>query len=58
MANIQINKKVSKGRTFIQVAATPKSPETRALLKKFQAGVSAFQKKWKAIAKAKAKAAK
>ena len=58
MANIQTFKKVSKGRTFIRVAATPKSPETRALLREFQAGVKAFEKKWKAIAAAKKKAAK
>jgi hypothetical protein len=50
MANIQIFKTVTKGRTSIRVAATPKSPETRALLRKFQAGVKDFEKKWKATA--------
>jgi hypothetical protein len=58
MANIQTFKKVSKGRTFIRIAATPKGPETRALLRKFHAGVKEFEKKWKAIAAAKKKAGK
>jgi hypothetical protein len=48
MANIQVFKRVNKGRTQIRVAVTPKSPETRALLRKFQAGVKDFEKNWKA----------
>ena len=48
MANIQVFKRLTKGRTQIRVAVTPKSPETRALLRKFQAGVKEFEKSWKA----------
>jgi hypothetical protein len=48
MASITSFKKVSKGRTFIRVAVTPKSAETRALLRRFQDEVKNFEKKWKA----------
>jgi hypothetical protein len=48
MASIAINKKVHKGRTFVRVAVTPKSAETRALLRRFQTEVKEFEKKWKA----------
>jgi hypothetical protein len=48
MAYIQVFKRVSKGRTYIRVAVTPKSPETRALLRQFQTGVKDFEKNWKA----------
>jgi hypothetical protein len=48
MASVRIFKKVSKGRTFIRVAVTPKSAETRALLRRFQTEVKEFEKKWKA----------
>ena len=48
MANFQVFKSVSKGRTRIRVAVTPKSKETRALLREFNAGVKDFEKKWKA----------
>jgi hypothetical protein len=61
MADIQVNKRVGKGRTFIRVAVTPKSAETRKLLLKFQAGVKEFEKNWKstkAYRDAKAKKAK
>ena len=47
MANIKTFKKVTKGRTAIRVAVTPKSPEGRALLRQFEAGVKEFEKKWK-----------
>ena len=47
-----------KGRTHIRVSATPKNPETRALLQEFKAGVRQLEKKWKAIAKARAKTKK
>jgi hypothetical protein len=64
MANIKTFKKVTKGRTSFRVAVTPKSPEGRALLRQFEAGVKEFEKKWKSTkayrdaAKAKAKKAK
>jgi hypothetical protein len=64
MANIKTFKKVTKGRTAIRVAVTPKSPEGRALLRQFEAGVKEFEKKWKSTkayrdaAKTKAKKAK
>jgi hypothetical protein len=53
MANIQTFKRISKGRTRIRVEVTPKSPEGKALLRKFEAGVKEFEKKWKATAAAK-----
>jgi hypothetical protein len=53
MANIQTFKKVTKGRTHIRVEVTPKSAEGKALLRQFEAGVKAFEKKWKATAAAK-----
>jgi hypothetical protein len=59
MASITRFKNVDdKGRTYILVAATPQSPETRALLRKFDTGVREFVKRWKAIAAARKKAAK
>lgn len=39
-----------QGRTYIVFAATPQSPETRALLAQFKKGVRAVEKKWKAAA--------
>jgi hypothetical protein len=48
MADIQVYKQVNKGRTSIRVAVTPKSVETRKLLRQFQAGVREFEKNWKA----------
>ena len=48
MANIKVFKQVNKGRTTIRVAVTPKSTETRKLLRQFQAGVREFEKSWKA----------
>ncbi|OAF19108.1 MULTISPECIES: hypothetical protein [Bradyrhizobium] len=47
MADIQVHKRVNKGRTFIRIAVTPKSTETRKLLRQFQAGVKEFEKGWK-----------
>ncbi|MGY8667580.1 hypothetical protein Q3C01_35215 [Bradyrhizobium sp. UFLA05-109] len=47
MADIKVYKRVNKGRTFIRVAVTPKSTETRKLLRQFQAGVREFEKDWK-----------
>jgi hypothetical protein len=48
MADIAVYKQVNKGRTSIRVAVTPKSAETRKLLRRFQAGVREFEKDWKA----------
>ncbi|WP_426423227.1 hypothetical protein [Bradyrhizobium genosp. A] len=48
MADIKVYKRVNRGRTFIRVAVTPKSTETRKLLRQFQAGVKEFEKDWKA----------
>ena len=53
--NISIKQTRVKGRTHIRVSATPKNPETRALLQEFKTGVRQLEKKWKAIAKARAK---
>jgi hypothetical protein len=54
MAYIQVNKKVSTtGRTYIRVSVTPKSAEGKTMLRKFEAGVRDFEKKWKATAAAK-----
>jgi hypothetical protein len=53
MANIKTFKRMSKGRTHIRLEVTPKSPEGKALLREFEAGVKAFEKKWKATAAAK-----
>jgi hypothetical protein len=39
-----------QGRTYIVFAATPQSPETRALLAQFKKGVRTVEKKWKAAA--------
>lgn len=47
MADIQVFKQIKKGRTFIRVEVTPKSTETRKLLRQFQAGVREFEKDWK-----------
>ncbi len=58
MANFTLTKKVVKGRSFITVAATPKSPETRAMLREFKAGVTQLEKNWKAHVAARKKAAK
>jgi hypothetical protein len=54
--NIITKKTVRNGRTSIRISATPKSPETRALLRQFHAGVRQFEKQWKAFAKARKKA--
>lgn len=56
--NIQIRQRLSKGRTFIRIAATPKSTQTRALLQRFKREVSALGKKWKAAARRAARASK
>lgn len=56
---IKVTQTTKKGRTSIRFAATPKSPQTRALLAQFKKGVKALEKKWKAhAAAAKKKAAK
>ncbi len=56
---IKVTQTTTKGRTNIRFAATPKSPQTRALLAQFKKGVKALEKKWKAhAAAAKKKAAK
>jgi hypothetical protein len=56
--NFTIKQKRLKGRHHIQVSATPKTPESRALLREFKAGLSKLEKKWKAIVRAREKAAK
>jgi hypothetical protein len=56
---IKVTQSTTKGRTTIRFAATPKSPQTRALLAQFRKGVKAIEKKWKAhAAAAQKKAAK
>ena len=48
-----------QGRTYIIFAATPQSPETRALLAQFKKGVRSVEKRWKAAAaKARRRAAR
>jgi hypothetical protein len=44
-----------RGRTFILVEATARSPATRVLLQRFKREVSALEKKWRAAARAAAK---
>ena len=39
-----------QGRTYIIFAATPQSPETRALLAQFKKGVRSVERRWKAAA--------
>jgi hypothetical protein len=56
---IQVSQSMKRGRHFIRIAATPKSPQTRALIQQFKKGVRAIEKKWKAhAAAAKKRAAK
>jgi hypothetical protein len=56
---IQVSQTTKGGRHFIRIAATPKSPQTRALIQQFKKGVRAIEKKWKAhAAAAKKRAAK
>jgi hypothetical protein len=52
MANLQIRQRQRKGRTFITIAATPKSMKTRALLQLFKKGIRALEEKWRLAAKA------
>jgi hypothetical protein len=47
---IQVVQIQRQGRTFIWFEATPKSPQTRALLSQFKKGVRTVEKKWKAAA--------
>jgi hypothetical protein len=55
MADIQLFKVLRRGRTYIWIEVTPKSPETRALLRAFNAGVRQFEKRWKTAARARKK---
>ncbi len=55
---IMVHHKQSRGRTFIRIAATPKSAKTRALLGRFKREVRVFEKRWKAAAKAAKKRAR
>jgi hypothetical protein len=55
--NFTIKQKRAKGRHHIQVSATPKTPESRALLQEFKKGLSKLEKKWKAIVRARERAA-
>jgi len=56
---IQVSQTTRKGRTTIRIAATPRTPQTRALLSQFKKGVKAIEKRWKAhAAAARKKAAK
>jgi hypothetical protein len=52
---MRIFQRRKQGRTFIRIEATPKSPETRALLREFKAEVKRLEKKWKAIVRARNK---
>lgn len=49
---IQVSQTTKGGRTHIRISATPKSPQTRALLAQFKKGVRTIEKRWKAHAKA------
>lgn len=55
MAALRHTHKRRGSRHFIRIHATPKSPATRALLKRFTKEVNAFAKKWRAAAKKKRK---
>ncbi|SDR64313.1 hypothetical protein SAMN05519103_09658 [Rhizobiales bacterium GAS113] len=55
MAHLQIKQTRKEGRTFIRIECTPKSPETRTLLREFKAGVKELEKKWKASVRAREK---
>ena len=55
MGSIAVNKTQKRGRTTIRISLTPKNPQTRALLRKFKTEVARFEKKWKAIIKARKK---
>jgi hypothetical protein len=48
VANLQVSQTQRSGRTYIRIAATPKSPGTKALLAQFKKGVRAIEKKWRA----------
>jgi hypothetical protein len=48
MGNFTVQQSKRYGRTFIRIAATAKSPQTRALLRDFKTGLVKFEKKWKA----------
>jgi hypothetical protein len=48
MGHLQIHQTVRKGRTYIRIAATARSPKTRMLLRKFKAGLKDIEKRWKA----------
>jgi hypothetical protein len=50
--DLRMFKVLRHGRTYLWIEATPKSPQARALLRKFQIGVSQFEKRWRAVAKA------
>jgi hypothetical protein len=58
MANLQVRQKIRTGRTFITVSATPKSPKTRRLLRRFRREVQTFEKRWKAVVRAAQKASR
>jgi hypothetical protein len=55
VAHFTIDQAQTRGKTIIIIRATPQSPETRALLREFKAGVSQLEKKWNAIIKARKK---
>jgi hypothetical protein len=48
VANLQVSQTQRAGRTYIRIAATPKSPGTKALLAQFKKGVRTIEKKWRA----------
>ena len=56
--NCAISMRTVEGRTHIEVEVTPQTPEARALLRAFRAGVRDFEKNWKAMVKARGKVKK
>ena len=52
--HFQLRVRTVEGRTFIEVEATPQTPETRALLREFRAGVRELERNWKAVVRARA----
>ena len=58
MANLTIERAKTRGRHHIIIHGTPKSAETRALMRQFHEGVNKVEKKWRAVVAARAKKAR
>jgi topoisomerase IA-like protein len=47
-----IRRRQVEGRTFIEVEATPRTPEARALLREFQSGLRDLETRWRGMVRA------